>query len=98
MILTAKQVEALDVGTTMGHLADLKNLLFIMDSWMCTRGKVDELKREVDCSKYDLEALWRELPMYYTLLWSIIESLDKAADELQSTMKALDELEIVKGC
>ena len=55
MILTAKQVEALDVGTTMGHLADLKNLLFIMDSWMCTRGKVDELKREVDCSEYDLE-------------------------------------------
>lgn len=49
-------------------------------------------------SKYDLEALWHELPMYYTLLWSIIESLDKAADELQSTMKALDELEIVKGC
>ena len=98
MILTAKQVEALDVGTTMGHLADLKNLLFIMDSWMCTRGKVDELKREVDCSEYDLEALWRELPMYYTLLWCIIESLDKAADELQSTMKALDELEIVKGC
>lgn len=98
MILTAKQVEALDVGTTMGRLADLKNLLFIMDSWMCTRGKVDELKREADCSKYDLEALWHELPMYYTLLWSIIESLDKAADELQSTMKALDELEIVKGC
>ena len=98
MILTAKQVEALDVGTTMGHLADLKNLLFIMDSWMCTRGKVDELKREVDCSEYDLEALWRELPMYYTLLWSIIESLDKATDELQSTIKALDELEIVKGC
>ena len=31
MILTAKQVEALDVGTTMGRLADLKNLLFIMD-------------------------------------------------------------------
>ena len=30
MILTAKQVEALDVGTTMGRLADLKNLLFIM--------------------------------------------------------------------
>ena len=98
MILTAKQVEALDVGTTMGRLADLKNLLFIMDSWMCTRRKVDELKREADCSKYDLEALWRELPMYYTLLWSIIESLDKATDELQSTMKALDELEIVKGC
>lgn len=98
MILTAKQVEALDVGTTMGRLADLKNLLFIMDSWMCTRGKMDELKREADCSKYDLEALWRELPMYYTLLWSIIESLDKATDELQSTMKALDELEIVKGC
>ena len=63
MILTAKQVEALDVGTTMGRLADLKNLLFIMDSWMCTRGKVDELKREADCSKYDLEALWRELPI-----------------------------------
>ena len=98
MILTAKQVEALDEGTTMGRLADLKNLLFIMDSWMCTRGKVDELNREADCSKYDLEALWHELPMYYTLLWSIIESLDKAADELQSTMKALDELEIVKGC
>ena len=34
MILTAKQVEALDVGTTMGRLADTKNLLFIMDSWM----------------------------------------------------------------
>lgn len=98
MILTAKQVEALDVGTTMGHLADLKNLLFIMDSWMCTRGKVDELKREADCSEYDLEALWRELPMYYTLLWSIIEAIDKAADELQGTTKALDELEIVKGC
>lgn len=98
MILTAKQVEALDVGTTMGHLADLKNLLFIMDSWMCTRGKVDELKREVDCSEYDLEALWHELPMYYTLLWSIIEAIDKAADELQGTTKALDELEIVKGC
>ena len=43
MILTAKQVEALDVGTTMGRLADLKNLLFIMDNWMCTRGKVDKL-------------------------------------------------------
>ena len=98
MILTAKQVEALDVGTTMGHLADLKNLLFIMDSWMTARGKADELNREADCSKYDLEVLWHELPMYYTLLWSIIESLDKAADELQSTMKALDELEIVKGC
>lgn len=98
MILTAKQVEALDVGTTMGRLADLKNLLFIMDSWMNSRGKADELNREADCSKYDLEALWHELPMYYTLLWCIIESLDKAADELQSTMKALDELEIVKGC
>ena len=96
MILTAKQVEALDVGTMMGRLADTKNLLFIMDSWMCTRGKVDELKREADC--YDLEALWRELPMYYTLLWSIIEAIDKAADELQGTTKALDELEIVKGC
>ena len=98
MKLTPEQVEALDVGTVVGRLADAKNLLFIMDSWMCTRGKVYELKREADCSKYDLEALWRELPMYYTLLWSIIESLDKAADELQSTMKALDELEIVKGC
>lgn len=65
---------------------------------MNSRGKVDELKREDECSQYDLEALWRELPMYYTLLWCIIESLDKAADELQSTMKALDELEIVKGC
>ena len=43
MILTAKQVEALDVGTTMGRLADLKNLLFIMDSWMTARGKADEL-------------------------------------------------------
>ena len=98
MILTAKQVEALDVGTTMGHLADLKNLLFIMDSWMNSRGKVDELKREDECSQYDLEGLWHELPMYYTVLWCIIESLDKAADELQSTIKALDELEIVKGC
>lgn len=98
MKLTPEQVEALDVGTVVGRLADLKNLLFIMDSWMNSRGKADELNREADCSKYDLEALWHELPMYYTLLWSIIESLDKAADELQSTMKALDELEIVKGC
>lgn len=49
MILTAKQVEALDVGTTMGRLADLKNLLFIMDSWMNSRGKADELNREADC-------------------------------------------------
>ena len=72
MILTAKQVEALDVGTTMGRLADLKNLLFIMDSWMTARGKADELNREADCIKYDLEALCHELPMYYTLLWSII--------------------------
>ena len=51
MILTAKQVEALDVGTTMGRLADLKNLLFIMDSWMTARGKADESDQtiEVDC-------------------------------------------------
>ena len=97
MILTAKQVEALDVGTTMGHLANLKNLLFIMDSWMCTRGKVDELKREVDCSEYDLEALWRELPMYYTLLWSIIEAIDKSQAELLDTAKTLDALNILKG-
>ena len=96
MILTAKQVEALDVGTTMEHLADLKNLLFIMDSWMCTRGKVDELKREVDCSEYDLEALWRE-PMYYTLLWSIIEAIDKSQAELLDTAKTLDALNILKG-
>ena len=54
MKLTPEQVEALDVGTVVGRLADAKNLLFIMDSWMCTRGKVDELKREADCSKYDL--------------------------------------------
>jgi len=98
MKLTPEQVEALDVGTVVGRLADTKNLLFIIDSWMNSRGKVDELKREDKCSQYDLEALWRELPIYYTLLWCIIESLDKAADELQSTMKALDELEIVKGC
>lgn len=98
MKLTPEQVEALDVGTVVGRLADTKNLLFIIDSWMNSRGKVDELKREDEYSQYDLEALWRELPMYYTLLWCIIESLDKAADELQSTMKALDELEIVKGC
>lgn len=98
MKLTPEQVEALDVGTVIGRLADTKNLLFIMDSWMNGRGKVDELKREDEYSRYDLEALWRELPMYYTLLWSIIESLDKAADELQSTAKALDELEIVRGC
>ena len=39
MILTAKQVEALDVGTTMGRLADLKNLLFIMDRRMNSIGK-----------------------------------------------------------
>ena len=48
MKLTPEQVEALDVGTVVGRLADAKNLLFIMDSWMCTRGKVDELKREAD--------------------------------------------------
>lgn len=98
MKLTPEQVEVLDIGTVVGRLADTKNLLFIIDSWMNSRGKVDELKWEDECSQYDLEALWRELPMYYTLLWCIIESLDKAADELQSTMKALDELEIVKGC
>ena len=98
MKLTPEQVEALDVGTVIGRLADTKNLLFIMDSWMNGRGKVDELKREDEYSRYDLEALWRELPMYYTLLWSIIEAIDKAADELQGTTKALDELEIVKGC
>lgn len=90
MILTAKQVEALDVGTTMGRLADLKNLLFIMDSWMTARGKADELNREADCSKYDLEALWHELPMYYTLLWSIIEAIDKSQAELLDTAKTLD--------
>ena len=54
MKLTPEQVEALDVGTVVGRLADLKNLLFIMDSWMNSRGKVDELNREADCSKYDL--------------------------------------------
>lgn len=98
MKLTLEQVEALDVGAVIGRLADTKNLLFIMDSWMNSRGKVNELKREDEYSRYDLEALWRELPMYYTVLWCIIESLDKAADELQSTIKALDELEIIKGC
>ena len=98
MKLTPEQVEALDTGAVIGRLADTKNLLFIMDSWMNSRGKVDELKREDECSQYDLEVLWHELPMYYTVLWCIIESLDKAADELQSAIKALDELEIVKGC
>ena len=39
MKLTPEQVEALDVGTVVGRLADLKNLLFIMDSWMNSRGK-----------------------------------------------------------
>ena len=97
MILTAKQVEALDVGNTMGRLIDVKNLLFIMDSWMNSRGKVDELKREDKYSKYDLEALWRELPLYYTLLWQVIEGLDKASDELLTTAKTLDELDILKG-
>ena len=91
MILTAKQVEALDVGTTMGRLA------FIMDSWMTARGKADELNREADCSKYDLEALWHELPMYYTLLWSIIEAIDKSQAELLDTAKTLDALNILKG-
>lgn len=97
MKLTPEQVEALDVGTVVGRLADLKNLLFIMDSWMNSRGKVDELKREVDCSEYDLEALWRELPMYYTLLWSIIEAIDKSQAELLDTAKTLDALNILKG-
>ena len=97
MILTAKQVEALDVGTTMGRLADTKNLLFIMDSWMNSRGKVNELKREDEYSRYDLEALWRELPMYYTLLWSIIEAIDKSQAELLDTAKTLDALNILKG-
>ena len=97
MILTAKQVEALDVGTTMGRLADLKHLLFIMDSWMTARGKADELKREDECSQYDLEALWHELPMYYTLLWSIIEAIDKSQAELLDTAKTLDALNILKG-
>ena len=64
---------------------------------MCTRGKVDELKRETDCSEYDLEALWRELPMYYTLLWSIIEAIDKSQAELLDTAKTLDALNILKG-
>lgn len=97
MILTAKQVEALDVGTTMGRLADTKNLLFIMDSWMNSRGKVNELKREDEYSRYDLEALWHELPMYYTLLWSIIEAIDKSQAELLDTAKTLDALNILKG-
>lgn len=97
MKLTPEQVEALDVGTVVGRLADLKNLLFIMDSWMNSRGKVDELNREADCSKYDLEALWHELPMYYTLLWSIIEAIDKSQAELLDTAKTLDALNILKG-
>ena len=62
MKLTPEQVEALDVGTVVGRLADLKNLLFIMDSWMNSRGKVDELNREADCSKYDLEASGMNCP------------------------------------
>ena len=57
----------------------------------------DELKREDECSKYDLEALWRELPMYHTLLCQVIEGLDKASDELLTTAKTLDELDILKG-
>ena len=97
MKLTPEQVEALDVGTVIGRLADTKNLLFIMDSWMNGRGKVDELKREDEYSRYDLEALWRELPMYYTLLWSIIEAIDKPQDELLDTAKTLDALNILKG-
>ena len=97
MKLTAEQVEALDVGITIGRIIDIKNLLFIMDSWMNSSGKVDELKRQDECSKYDLEALWRELPMYHTLLWQVIEGLDKASDELLTTAKTLDELDIPKG-
>ena len=98
MKLTVEQVEALDVGSTMGRIIDIKNLLFIMDSWMNSRGKVEELKREDECSKYDLEALWRELPLYYTLLWQVIEGLDKASEELLTTAKTLDELDVLKGC
>lgn len=97
MKLTPEQVEALDVGTVVGRLADLKNLLFIMDSWMNSRGKADELNREAEYSQYDLEALWRELPMYYTLLWSIIEAIDKSQAELLDTAKTLDALNILKG-
>lgn len=48
MKLTPEQVEALDVGTVVGRLADTKNLLFIIDSWMNSRGKADELNREAD--------------------------------------------------
>ncbi len=40
MKLTAEQVEALDVGITMGRIIDIKNLLFIMDSWMNSSGKM----------------------------------------------------------
>lgn len=97
MKLTPEQVEALDVGMVVGRLADTKNLLFIIDSWMNSRGKADELNREADCSKYDLEALWHELPMYYTLLWSIIEAIDKSQAELLDTVKTLDALNILKG-
>ena len=97
MKLTVEQAEALDVGSTMGRLIDIKNLLFIMDSWMNSRGKADELNREDECSEYDLEALWRELPLYYTLLWQVIEGLDKASDELLMTAKTLDALDILKG-
>ena len=64
---------------------------------MNSRGKVNELKREDEYSQYDLEALWRELPMYYTLLWSIIEAIDKSQAELLDTAKTLDALNILKG-
>jgi hypothetical protein len=60
-------------------------------------GQLDELKRQDECSKYDLEALWRELPMYHTLLWQVIEGLDNASDELLTTAKTMDELDIPKG-
>ena len=35
--------------------------------------------------------------MYYTLLWSIIEAIDKSQAELLDTAKTLDELNILKG-
>ena len=35
--------------------------------------------------------------MYHTLLCQVIEGLDKASDELLTTAKTLDELDILKG-
>ena len=35
--------------------------------------------------------------MYYTLLWSIIEAIDKSQAELLDTAKTLDALNILKG-